>query len=127
MTLADEIAVIWDEARPEFAEAFHADVYEIRQKPTDGNAGWDGSQTWPVIESGRCALLDSSALGREQLGQHVMVSLAPYTVELRKDTVLTKDDRIWINGREFLVEGDPKRPGRWDPGFVTAGLMERKP
>jgi len=127
MTLADDIAAIWEEAAPDFVEVFHADLYEIRRKPMDGNAGWDGSQAWPVIETGRCALTDTSQLSREQQGQHVMVSLSPYTVELPKGTLLTQDDRIVINGREFLVEGPPKRPGLWDPGFVTAGLSERTP
>lgn len=127
MTLADDIAAIWDDVRPDIVEATHADVYEIRRKPMDGNAGWDGSQAFPVIESGRCALTDTSQLNSRQQGQHVMVSLSPYTVELPQGSLLTQDDHIWINGREFLVEGDPKRPGRWDPGFVTAGLAERKP
>lgn len=124
MTVADEITAIWDEVRPEFAEVFHADTYEIlrAQRTPGGTVLWT-EQLPLVVEAGRCLLEESNGFGGDQSDGNVIIGLSPYTVELPISTLLTDDDRVRVNGRTYLVE-DVKRGGNHRL-FVVASLRER--
>ncbi len=51
MTLADELTLVWDEARPVFADAFHADTYEVLRGVTLVSDGSGGNTAEPTVRS----------------------------------------------------------------------------
>ncbi len=127
MTIADDIAQVWEDVRPIFVEHFHADSYTLSRKQVNAAGGWDTADGFSTIETGRCTFVDTTTLNDAEANGMVYVSMSPYTLELPAGTLATKEDRITVNGRDFLVDGDPKTPGLWDPGFVLVGISERKP
>ena len=119
---ADIIAGKFHDARPKFAEAFHADAYEVERttRVPDGSGGYTEAPV--VVESGYCALDSSNVTRQERLVGGVMTSIAAYTVEMADGTDLRASDALLVNGRRFSVI-DVKRAGEISL-FPTATVEE---
>lgn len=102
-TTADEIAAVWDEVRPEFAGAFHADTYDLLRvtRVSDGRGGWTTTET--TVETGRCQILVSQAQGREGLSGDVVQSTIRQSAELPLTTIAKPDDVLSVNGRRYQI------------------------
>lgn len=123
MTTADRIAAKFASARPKFADAFHADHYEIQRMTLvpDGYGGY--VEEMAVVESGRCAL-DAVQGGTVAIAGTVMTASGRYVAEMPIETSLVANDVVFINGRKFAVMEDPKRGG--EMGLFTQVALEAR-
>jgi len=123
VTTADDLTPVWQEARGIFADAFHADTYEIvRTVETPDDSG-GATVTDAVVETGRCVLAVSGVGGGEALAGGVVTAISRYTAELPYESDVTEADTLRINGRRFEVL-DAKRGGEHDL-FTVVELEER--
>lgn len=102
-TTADEIAAIWDEVRPEFAGAFHADSYRLLRttRVSDGRGGT--TPTEAEAEAGRCELVIAGG-GLERLVAGTIVqSSTTAAASLPLNTVARADDVLEVNGRRYQI------------------------
>lgn len=124
---ADEIARVFrEDAAPIIAQHFHADTYAIYSvaKSDDGYGG--EVTTEALVESGRCAFQTySPTWGGEKIASGVFLADTKYAVELPRDTALTTNHVIAVNGRRFDVS-NVVRPGNSDM-FTYAALDEEGP
>ena len=125
MTAADDLAAVWDEVRPIFAENFHADTYEVI-RTTQVPDGYGGTTQTEVVVEGplRCRLDIGGQQGGEAITGSVPVGMASYSAELPIDSVVSESDTLRINGRTFEVVAKPKRGGNHDL-FTEVELEER--
>ena len=102
-TTADEIAAVWEEVRPEFAGAFHADSYSLLRvtRVSDGRGGTTTVET--AVESGRCSLNLAGTQGREGQSADVVQSVYRLNVELPATTIAKADDVLEINGNRYQI------------------------
>ncbi|MGB3330696.1 MAG: hypothetical protein WBA46_17170 [Thermomicrobiales bacterium] len=126
-TTADEIAEIFQEqAAPIFADAFHADTYVLvaLDKTNDGRGG--RTPVEKIVEGPRrCSLSAPQQKGVIRfIGQEVIASEAPYAAELPRDSIVTKDHIVRINGRDFYPASPPRLGGEFDL-FVVIDLETR--
>lgn len=94
------------------ADAFHADEYVIInwEWVDDGRGGRE--ETEVIVESGPCRLVDTTRQGDVRISGSVVVSSAPYQAHLPLNSVVTVDDLIRINNRDFKPTAPPRRGGQ---------------
>ncbi len=125
MTLADELTLVWNEARPVFADAFHGDTYEVLRGVTLVSDGSGGNTAEPIaIESGRCSLTVSNRLGGERVSGNIVIAVSIYVAELPIDADVTETDTLRINGNRAFEITDVKTGGLHDL-FTEVTLEER--
>lgn len=125
MTLADELTLVWNEARPVFVDAFHADTYEVLRGETLVSDGSGGNTAEPIaIESGRCSLTVSNRLGGERVSGNTVIAVSIYVAELPITANVTETDTLRINGNRTFEITDVKTGGLHDL-FTEVTLEER--
>ena len=102
-SVADDIAAVWDEARPDLAGAFHADTYRLLSvtRVSDGRGGTTTVEA--AVEAGRCGLTLTRAQGRESLSGDVVQSIYRAAAEMPKATMAEADDVLEVNGRRYQI------------------------
>ena len=102
-TTADEIAAVWAEVRPEFAGAFHADIYSLLRvtRVSDGRGGTTTVET--AVESGRCSLNLAGTQGREGQSADVVQSVYRLNAELPATTIAKADDVLLVNAVRYQI------------------------
>jgi hypothetical protein len=122
-SVADELAAVIAEVRPEIAGVVHTDTYAILRTTTvaDGRGGW--TETTTTVETGRCRLIVAQRMGGEVVSGGRVTPLSIYTADLPIGSIVTENDTLGINGRTFLVT-DTKAGGALAL-FVTVDLEER--
>lgn len=121
---ADELAAIFrDEVGPALAETFHADTYQIvsLEWVSDGSGG--RTQQEVAGESGRCELQTfSPRTGGERVVGAIPTIDKPYVLEMPRDTAISTNDVVYVNGRKFEVS-NVVHPGKADM-FTYAAIDE---
>lgn len=120
--LADKIAQKFQEAAPKFADAFHADSYELYTVTTVRNEYGESVASEVLVESGYCALVTVNRISGRRVESGIVFTETAYQVEILPPTAITTNHRIHINDRAFEVS-DVQRGGEMDM-FVIAALEE---
>lgn len=124
-TLGREVGQAWAEARLVFADAFHADTYEVLRGVTLVSDGSGGNTAEPIaIESGRCSLTVANRLGGERVSGNTVIAVSIYVAKLPIDADVIETDTLRINGnREFAIT-DVKKGGI--RGLFTEVTLEER-
>lgn len=117
MTLAQDLAAVWESVRPVIEDAFMADAYTVKRMVmvSDNRGGLKPSTTPPTydtVETGLCTLVVSNAQGDEYVSGASVTARAPYWADMPWSTEIAATDTIEINGRAFAVVA-VKREGDW--------------
>lgn len=120
-TTADELIGVWAEVTPEFAGSLHSDTYDLLRvtRVSDGRGGT--TTTEATVESGRCALIQGRAQGREGLSGDVVESTYRVEAEMPIDTVAEADDALEVNDVRYRIIA-VTTPSLFGPQFRYAGL-----
>lgn len=126
MTLADELTLVWDEVRPVFADAFHADTYEVLRGVTLVSDGSGGNTAEPIVVDGpkRCDFTLENRFVGERVSGNTVIAVSIYVAELPINANVTETDTLRINGNRDFEITDVKKGGLH--GLFTEVTLEER-
>jgi hypothetical protein len=123
VSVADRIAAKVEALRPRYEDVAMPDWCEVVRpvQTADGRGGHTAVPT--VVEQTRCVLSVSQRSGTEGIASDQLVGITVYTCDLPFSTLLTEDDTLRINGRDFAVVSVG-----WEEGFAIGktALLEAR-